>query len=183
MPLATAADVVAARRILVYGVSGAGKSTLAKQLGEALALSVHLVDDEIGWLPGWVERPVGEQRAIASVLAAEDAWVLDSAYGKWIDMVWERTEVVVALDYPRWLSLGRLLLRSVARASDRRPICNGNTESFRQLFSRDSLILWHFRSFPRKRARMRAWAAASAGPKVFLAHRPRDVEHLLDSAR
>ncbi len=52
------------------------------------------------------------------------------------------------------------------RNLDRKPICNGNTESFRQMFSRDSIILWHFQSFARKRDRMRAWAADESGPDV-----------------
>ncbi|MGL4831293.1 MAG: hypothetical protein ACRCWS_01745, partial [Propionibacteriaceae bacterium] len=36
------------------------------------------VDEEIGWLPGWVERPWSEQKDIAERLAAEDQWIFDS---------------------------------------------------------------------------------------------------------
>ncbi|MCC6497608.1 MAG: hypothetical protein IT193_15255 [Propionibacteriaceae bacterium] len=62
---------------------------------------------------------------------------------------------------------------------DRRPICNGNVETFRQLFSLDSIIVWHFRSFTRKRATMRAWAARAEGPPVMLVRRPRELERLV----
>jgi hypothetical protein len=84
--------------------------------------------------------------------------------------------IVVGLDYPRWLSLGRLLRRSVARSIDKRLICNGNTESFRLLLRRDSIISWHFNSFATKRARMRDWADSADGPDVLLFSRPRDLE-------
>jgi C4-dicarboxylate-specific signal transduction histidine kinase len=82
-------------------------------------------------------------------------------------VVLARVDLIVALDYPRWRSLARLTRRTLARAIDRRTICNGNTESFRQLVSRDSILVWHFRSFARKRARMHAWAADPDGPAVI----------------
>ena len=72
----------------------------------------------------------------------------------------------MALDYARWRSLARLARRTLMRAIDHRLICNGNTESFRQTFSRDSIMVWHFRSFARKRARIRAWVADRSGPEV-----------------
>jgi hypothetical protein len=67
------------------------------------------------------------------------------------------------------------------RAIDKKPICNGNTESFRAMVGRDSIIRWHFRSFVRKRGRMRSWAAAAEGPAVLLFTRPRDLEEWIDA--
>jgi hypothetical protein len=72
-----------------------------------------------------------------------------------------RVDLVVGLDYPRWFSLQRVFRRSVMRATDKKPICNGNTESFRAMLGRDSIIGWQLRSFGRKRGRMRTWAAAA----------------------
>jgi len=151
--------------VLVYGVTGSGKTTLARQIAERTGLPWHSVD-ELTWNPGWVEVPGDEQRRRIVAICAQDRWVLDTAYGKWLDVPLARVQLIVALDYPRWLSLSRLIRRTVMRAIDRRQICNGNTESFRQAFSRDSIIVWHFRSFARKRERMRAWAADSTGPEV-----------------
>jgi len=81
MPLATAEDLRGARRILVYGVTGSGKTTAADLIGAVLRLPSHDVDDEIGWLPDWVERPAHDQRRLAAEMAADEAWVIDSAYG------------------------------------------------------------------------------------------------------
>lgn len=56
------------------------------------------------------------------------------------------------------------------------PRCNGNVETWRAMLSRRSIIRWHFRSFARKRARMRAWAASPDAPEVLLFRRPRELE-------
>jgi adenylate kinase family enzyme len=153
-------------RVLIYGVTGSGKTTLAQRVAERTGLPFHSVDD-MTWEPGWVEVPAEEQRRRIAVICSSDRWIIDSGYSKWIDVVLARVDLIVALDYPRWRSLARLTRRTFARAIDRRTICNGNTESFRQMVSRDSILVWHFRSFARKRARMRAWAADPAGPSVI----------------
>jgi proline iminopeptidase len=44
------------------------------------------------------------------------------------------------LDYQRWPSLSWLIRRTLGRATDHSRSCNGNTESFRQAFSKDSVI-------------------------------------------
>jgi hypothetical protein len=107
--------------------------------------------------------------------------VLDTAYGKWLELPLARVQRIVALDYSRWLSLGRLVSRTAVRIADRRPICNGNVETLRGALSRNSIIVWHFRSFARKRARMRAWEKDGMPVRRFT--RPRDTERWLASLR
>ena len=158
-------DRCVADRILVYGVTGSGKTTMAAQIAGRTGLPWHSVDD-LTWEPGWVPVPVDEQRRRIAAICAGERWILDTAYGAWREIPMARAELIVALDYPRRVSLGRLLWRTLRRSLDREPICNGNTESFRQAFSPDSIIAWHFKSFARKRARIRAWAADPPGPAV-----------------
>ena len=149
--------------------------------------SMSQVDDVLGGCsgaepaPGWVPVAEDEQRRLFAAVAAQDRWVLDTAYGAWLDIVLPRVDLVVGLDYPRWFSLQRVFRRSVMRAVDEKPICNGNTESFRAMLSGDSIIRWHFRSFGRKRGRMRAWAAAAEGPAVLLFTRSKDLEVWIDT--
>jgi hypothetical protein len=96
----------------------------------------------------------------------------------------------VALDYPRWFSLQRLLRRTVSRAATGQEMCNGNTETWRQMFSRDSIIVWHFRSWRRKRARIHQWVSdpstalerAAAGGRA-LDREPPEVLHLRSSGQ
>ena len=165
-------------RVLVYGVTGSGKTSLAARISAATGIPWHAVDD-LTWEPGWVEVPGGGQQRRIAEICAEERWVLDAAYGKWLYIPLARVELIVGLDYPRWLSLSRLVRRSVARAIDGRPMCNGNRESFRHLCSRNSIVGWHFKSFRRKRSRMRAWEADPDAPTVVRFTRPGEVERWL----
>jgi adenylate kinase family enzyme len=167
-----------ADRILVYGVTGSGKTRLARRIAERTGLPFHEMDT-LTWQPGWMSVPLEEQRRRVTALCAEPRWVLDTAYASWLDLVLPGAELIVALDYPRWLSLGRLLRRTVARAVDKRDVCNGNQESFRLAFSKNSIVLWHFKSFRRKRERIRGWAAEPPGAEVVVLRSPRATERWL----
>lgn len=162
-------------RILVYGVTGSGKSVLAERIGAVLNVPYHSVDD-LTWQPGWVPIPPDEQRIRISAICARDRWVLDSAYGHWRDIPLSRAELIVGLDYPRWLSLARLIRRTGRRMIRRELVCNGNRESLRSAFSRDSIIVWHFRAFKRKQRRMREWHADPDLPPVLLFRSHRAVD-------
>lgn len=180
-------DLRHARRIVLHGVTGSGKSTAALRLGEALGIPVHLVDEEIGFLPAaespWTNRSPDEMRAIAAGLSAEEAWILDSTYSHFRDVVMARAEIVIGLDYSRWLSLGRLVRRCIVRIIDGTPICNGNRETVGNLVSKDSILWWHLTSFARKRATMRALHDDPAALPTILLARPRDLDRLVAATR
>jgi adenylate kinase family enzyme len=178
MAAGTWRDVAEARRVLVHGVTGSGKSTLASQLGSVLDLPVTLVDEHM-WLPGWVPVPEVEQDVIAEKWIARDEWILDSIYGRHRAAALERADVIVGLDYPRLLSLGRLVRRTAKGIATKEERCNGNTESLRNAFSRNSIVRWHFSSWRRKRDTMRAWYADPSAPPVVLLARPRDAHDLV----
>ena len=164
-----------ARRVMLYGVTGAGKTTAAARISEVTGIPWFSVDD-LTWEPGWVAVPPEEQRRRMTEICAGDTWLLDTAYGDWLDVPMARVELVVALDYPRWLSLQRVVRRTLARVLDKKTICNGNTETWRQMLGSDSIIRWHFRSFPRKRDRIAAWAADLEGPRVLRFTTPRELD-------
>jgi adenylate kinase family enzyme len=171
-----------ARRILIYGVTGSGKSTLAARLAGATGIEWHSVDD-LSWEPGWVAVPDDEQRRRIQRICEQPQWILDTAYGKWLDVPLGQAQLIAALDYPRWFSLQRLVRRTVTRIISRRLVCNGNRESWRQSLSRDAIIVWHFQSFRRKRARIRRWAGDPAGPPVLRFTSSRQTEQWLRGLR
>ncbi len=156
-------------------MTGSGKTTLARRLGELTGIPWHEAD-QLTWEPGWVQVSDEEQRSRIQAICDQDAWILDTAYGKWIDVPLARAELIVALDYPRWVSLGWLIKRTLARAIDREPVCNGNQESWKLMFSRDSILLWHFKSFRRKRARIRNWQNGAVGADVMRLTSPAATE-------
>lgn len=160
--------------MLIYGVTGSGKTTLAERLSSVTSLPWYSVDD-LTWEPGWVEVAHDEQRRRISEICARSEWILDTAYSRWRDIPLARAELIVALDYQRWVSLQRLLRRTAARCWDRTPVCNGNTESLGSAFGPDSIIRWHFRSFSRKRDRIRQWMDEDDGPPVLRLTSPRQT--------
>jgi adenylate kinase family enzyme len=165
-------------RILVYGVTGSGKTVFAERVSARMGIPWHAVDD-LTWEPGWVPVPDNEQRRRIEAICAGERWVLDTAYARWLDVPLARVDLIIALDFPRWLSLFRLTRRTIARALDGRPICNGNRESFRMMVSRDSIILWHFRSYGRKHQRIHAWERDPSAPEVVRLTSPRQAERWL----
>lgn len=169
-----------ARRILIYGVTGSGKSTLADQVSKGLGLPLFLVD-ELTWEPNWVEKPLDQQRMLIAEICAAEEWVLDSAYGKWLDIPLDRVELILGLDLPRWVSLGRLLRRTARRIVSKETCCNGNRETLGKVLSRDSILAWHFKSFARKRARIADWEARMEGVQVLRFTTTREVKIWLAS--
>jgi adenylate kinase family enzyme len=164
--------------VLVHGVTGSGKTHLARHLSAVTGLP-WIESDAEAWLPGWRQRPLAHQRERIATICARDRWILDSAYSTWRDVVLSRTELVIGLDYPRWLSLARLLRRTAVRIVDRRPVCGDNTETLRQTLSRESIVAWHFRSFRVKRADLDAWEADPSAPPVLRFRSPRELERWL----
>ena len=156
-------------------MTGSGKSTLAARLSRASGIPWHSVDD-LSFEADWKQVPLELQRERIQAICDQESWILDTAYGTWLDLPLARAEMIVGLDYPRGFSLQRLVRRTLARLSDRRPICNGNHETLRGLFSRKSIVLWHFQTFSRKRARMRRWQEETGGRTVMVFRRASDLE-------
>lgn len=146
------------KKVLVYGVTGAGKTTLALELASLVGGKATLADD-LAFEPGW--KTVPEEIQIERIISvcSQDEWILDSAYGKWLPHVLPRVELIICLDYPRLTSFARLLGRTLHRAWTKQPVCNGNTESWKLMFSRESILIWHFKTFKSKRERIRTWAS------------------------
>ncbi|MGM1028668.1 MAG: adenylate kinase [Actinomycetota bacterium] len=178
MSAATIDDVRRARRVVCFGASGSGKSTMATALGERLGLPVAQLDD-LCWDPGWIEVPTQEQRRRALPIVGSDEWVIDALRSAIAQDAWPRIDVIVGLDYPRAVSLSRLLRRTWRRIRTRELVCNGNVETLGLALARDSIIGWHFRSWRSKRERMRRWHADPSAPPVLLLARPVDADRLL----
>jgi hypothetical protein len=87
-------------RISIIGNAGGGKSVLARELGRALGLPVHSVDDA-QWDPGWMRAPAGRVAAHHAEWLAGERWVIDG-WGDW-DLIAARfaaSDAIVVVDFP-----------------------------------------------------------------------------------
>ncbi|MDQ4075200.1 MAG: adenylate kinase [Chloroflexota bacterium] len=138
------------QRIVVIGTSGSGKTTLAQKLSHCLDLP-HVELDALHWEPDWQMAPIEQFRQRVRRAVADESWVVDGNYSKVRDVIWSRADMVVWLDYPLTVILRRLLGRSLRRVIWQEELWGGNREGWRQLLSRDSIILWALGTYHRRR--------------------------------
>jgi adenylate kinase family enzyme len=97
-------------RIAVVGISASGKSTFARALASRTGLPL-LHGDQLEWLPDWVVRPKAELDKLHRAWLEKPRWIIEG----WIDTDridrLNAADVVIDLDYSRWLCAWRLLAR------------------------------------------------------------------------
>ncbi|MFD4502762.1 adenylate kinase [Streptomyces sp. NPDC058457] len=128
-------------RILVVGVTGAGKSTLARTLSGRLGLPYHEMDALYFDGPGWaVNSRLTED---VSRLVGERRWIIDSIGSPEVrDLLWDRADTVIWLDYPRRVVMPRVLRRSLRRTVTRESLFGGNRETWTGWLSREHPAWW-----------------------------------------
>ena len=137
-------------RIVIIGVTGSGKSTLAKRLAEKLHYPVIELDD-LHWSPGWVAAEKEDFRQTVARAASADKWVAVGNYSIVSDILWPRADTLVWLDVSLPCAFGRLVRRTIRRARNKEAVCNGNYETIVRAFSKNSIILWLFKSYFKKK--------------------------------
>ena len=132
------------RRVAVIGGSSVGKTTLSKELARRLEVP-HIELDALHHDPGWTEASaeVLQSRVDAAMAAAPDGWVVDGNYhGKLGVSVLERADTLVFLDLPYRTALRRVTWRTFRRILSREELWNGNRETLRNTFARQSIVWW-----------------------------------------
>jgi adenylate kinase family enzyme len=128
-------------RILVVGATGAGKSTLARAVSGRLGLPYHEMDTLYFNGPDWAVN-TGFTEDV-SRLAAGPRWIIDSlGYPEVRDLLWDRADTVVWLDYPKRVIMPRVLRRSIRRTATREVLFGGNRETWTGWLSREHPAWW-----------------------------------------
>jgi adenylate kinase family enzyme len=130
-------------RVIVIGNSGSGKSTLGREV--ASRLGVQFIEaDSIFHQPNWTELPAEEFRATMDNLTNTDSWVLDGNYQRFLlDITWPKADTVIWLDYHQSIVLWRVIRRTLGRLVNKKTtLWNGNRETWRMTFSKQSIIIW-----------------------------------------
>jgi adenylate kinase family enzyme len=172
------------KRISIIGTTGSGKTTFAAELARILR-SVHIELDAFNWRPGWTAVPTDVfRRDVLTALEAPE-WVTEGNYHSVRDLVWERADCIVWLNYRLWLILTRLIRRTATRVVTAEECCNGNRESLRVAFSRDSIILWALKTHGRRRREYPVLLSrcAELGKMVVIHRSPQETRAWLEELR
>jgi adenylate kinase family enzyme len=138
------------QRICIVGTTGQGKSTLARQL--AAKFQMECVElDAINWQPNWTPISPSEFQVRVAEAVRPERWVIEGGYSPVRPLIWARADTVIWLDYPLPFVFWRLLRRTIRRMMKNEVLWNGNRESFVTLFSTDSIIVWLFRTYWRRK--------------------------------
>jgi adenylate kinase family enzyme len=141
----------------VVGTSGTGKTTIASKIATALG-APHIELDNLHWGPNWTEVPDEEFRAKTNEATLADSWVADGNYSVVRDILWDRADTIVWLDYPFRVAFWRTLTRTVRRIVTREKLWNENREGLSALIGPDSMPLWVLKTY---------WKRRRLFPKLF----------------
>ncbi len=134
------------KRISVVGTSGSGKTTLARKISQHLKIP-HVELDAIHNQPNWTEAPLEIFRQRVEEAVSGDSWVVDGNYSKVRDIVWNRADMVVWLDYLLPLIMKQIVSRTLKRVVTQEELWNGNRENWVIFFSKNSMPLWVLQTY------------------------------------
>ena len=131
-------------RVVIHGASGSGKTTLARALAQATGMA-HLELDSLFHQPNWTNLDNETFATLVSEFVDAPRWVIDGNYRAVRPVVWNRANLIVVIDRPRWQTTWRVFRRTIARGFTRQELWNGNRESLRNLISIEperNIVLW-----------------------------------------
>lgn len=99
-------------KIAVIGNAGSGKSTLALSLHKSLNLPLYHLD-QYYWKAGWKESDYSEFEKIHNQLCDQNQWIIDGMNTKILDYRIQSSDIVVFLDFNRYLCLTRVIRRAI----------------------------------------------------------------------
>lgn len=133
------------KKILILGSCGAGKSTLAIKLQKKLALPLICLD-QLYWQPGWEKTEKEAWRSKVKDLLKKENWIMDGNYRSTLDLRLPAADMIIFLDYSRWLCFWRIWKRRLfGRREDRIKGCRE-----RITFKLVKWVLWDFPRVNRK---------------------------------
>jgi len=128
-------------RILVVGATGAGKSTLARGVSGRLNLPYHEMDALYFTGPDWAVNETLTDDVVR--LTSEPRWIVDSIGSPEVrDLLWEKADTALWLDYAKHVIMPRVLRRSLGRTVTRERIFGGNRETWAGWLSREHPAWW-----------------------------------------
>lgn len=161
-------------RVCVIGSTGAGKSRFARALA-AKTGATYIELDAAFHGPNWSVADDFVEKVHAAIDCGR--CVIDGNYMNYLRII-EDADLIIWLDYPFRIVLPRLLRRTARRLILREELWSGNRETLRKTLSRESIIVWFFQSYWRRRKSFPTYLKRLPGEKLIFRH-PREVRRWL----
>jgi adenylate kinase family enzyme len=170
-------------KIVVVGTTSSGKSTLAGRLAKKIG-GDFIELDALHWEPNWVEAPDEVFRQRVETAINSQVWVVAGNYHIVRDVVWQRAEAIIWLDYPFHTVFWRLLSRTIRRVATKEKLFSGNIENgwmHLKLWSEESLFHWLFKTYWRRKREYPLLFALPQNAHLKIIHfkHPRETEDWL----
>ncbi len=144
------------QRIYILGSSGSGKTTLAKSLAQKFNLNRTELDS-LYHQAKWTQLDVSNFRAQLQEIVLQENWVIDGNYSVVRDLVLNRCDTIICMDYSRSFVMRRLLRRTFSRIWNRTELWNGNREHLWFLVhpnKEKNLLLWAWTTHKHRHVQM-----------------------------
>lgn len=129
------------KRVSIIGSPGSGKSTLARLIAEYADLPIYHLD-RLMWRPNWELVDRETQIHIQKEVTAKDEWIIDGNYSATLAIRLDRADVIVFLDFNRFLCIYRVFKRYMTYRNKTRPdMIEGNKERLEWEFIQ---YIWNF---------------------------------------
>ncbi|MCG1036659.1 AAA family ATPase [Polaribacter sargassicola] len=168
------------KKIIITGTTCTGKTTLGKKLSKEFFLQQIDLDD-IHFLPNWVEKEKTLfVKEVSEELNKYKEWIVSGSYQSLLkDTLWQEANIIIWLDYPLNLILRRYFIRTYKRIVLKEKCCGENYETLSKTFSKESLFLWIFKTYWKRKKRMHHWKENLFPHKKWVVlNNPRDEKML-----
>ena len=169
------------QKIIITGTTCTGKTTLGNKISKELSLfQVDL--DEYYFLPNWKEKKKNEfVQDVLNALKDRQNWLVTGSYQSLLkDSLWQEASTIVWLDYSLLVILGRYFKRTFRRVVFKEKCCGENYETLGRTFSKQSLFLWIFKSYWRRKERMNHWREGEFSSKNWIVlTQPKQAKNIL----
>jgi adenylate kinase family enzyme len=129
------------KRIHLIGGPGSGKSYVAARISATFGITSYALDD-LFWDSAaatyGVRADPGERDQAFADIVAQDAWVIEGAYYKWLTPGFERADLIIILNPPVWLRDWRIVKRSALQLLGMAP--TNRKETIASIFT---LLRWN----------------------------------------
>ncbi len=169
------------RKIIITGTTCTGKTTLGRKLSRDLSI-LHVDLDDLYFLPNLIEKEKEQfVKDVTSEVEGKEEWIVTGSYQTVLkDTLWQEASVIIWLDYSLNLIVRRYFIRTFKRVVFREKCCGENYETLKRTFSKNSLFLWIFKSYWRRKDRMINWKSGEFAHKEWIVLRnPRSEIKLL----